>query len=419
MFTKYAGVTSNRPLRRSLVSYIVCETGDGFTAIALPLFVLERGGSAFEVGLTFAANISAATVAALFGGPLVDRFDRRTLVITSFALRAVLLLAAGFMPGTASVIGLAVLAGMLGAIDNPAMEAAVLEMAGDDVAQVSAVRNLGYSAASAVGPAVAGGFIAVTGAQTAILVNATTFVLALLLLARVREFDVSFAERRLAASGAPRRSLSRTIGSGFASIHSTPALRRYVYYCFFGMVAVAVALVTLPIYVLDTLEASEFAYGLTIAAYSVGCAVSLFFYGTRTLKNLERVLLVSGLLYGVTAIGVGAVAIVPLVVALRLVWGWAFGPEQIAGDVLVMRHTDRALLGRVYTAQGVFVRLGSVVGFLGAGSLITLLGARTTLVATGVFFTVLAFVFFARPALRANSVLEPEPTAATATPEVV
>jgi MFS family permease len=55
--------------------------GDAFALVALPLLVLEATGSVARMGQITAVNGAGALLAGLVAGPLVDRLDRRRLMI--------------------------------------------------------------------------------------------------------------------------------------------------------------------------------------------------------------------------------------------------------------------------------------------------------------------------------------------------
>lgn len=90
------------------------------------------------------------------------------------------------------------------------------------------------------------------------------------------------------------------------------------------MIGVAVALVALPVYLGRDLRFGDIGYGLALAAYAVGNALSLVYYGTKKFLRLHAALLVTALTYGVAAIGVGLVPFVVAIVFFRLLWGLCF-----------------------------------------------------------------------------------------------
>jgi MFS family permease len=64
--------------------------GDSFALIALPLLVLQATGSLARMGLLTAVGGAASVLAAVFAGALVDRVDRRRLLIACDLVRMVL-----------------------------------------------------------------------------------------------------------------------------------------------------------------------------------------------------------------------------------------------------------------------------------------------------------------------------------------
>ncbi|MCX4385750.1 MFS transporter [Micromonospora peucetia] len=191
-----------RPLwhDRNFGAYWVAQSlsaaGDSFAYIAVPLLVLHATGSVAQMGLLTAAAGAASVGAGIFGGILVDRYDRRTLMIAADLARLVLY----------SLIPLAWLGGpqiWLLFVVLPICEAAGMVF---QVAAVTAVRNLvdrpriteangrlqaTYAAAAVGGPLLAGVVSARFGPTAAIAINAASFALSAagLWLVRLRRPD--------------------------------------------------------------------------------------------------------------------------------------------------------------------------------------------------------------------------------------
>ena len=64
--------------------------------VALPLFVLERTGSAFSMSISFFLGFAPYTLAGPFAGSVVDRFSRRDLLVAANLLYGVTLFALPF-----------------------------------------------------------------------------------------------------------------------------------------------------------------------------------------------------------------------------------------------------------------------------------------------------------------------------------
>ncbi|MEW2379572.1 MFS transporter [Micromonospora sp. NPDC047812] len=159
--------------------------GDSFAYIAVPLLVLHATGSVAQMGLLTAAAGAASVGAGIFGGVLVDRYDRRKLMITADLARLVLygLIPLAWLGGPQVWLLFVVL---------PICEAAGMVF---QVAAVTAVRNLvdrpriteangrlqaTYAAAAVLGPLLAGVVSARFGPTAAIAINAASFALSAL-----------------------------------------------------------------------------------------------------------------------------------------------------------------------------------------------------------------------------------------------
>ncbi|PZF92916.1 MFS transporter [Micromonospora deserti] len=164
------------------VAQSLSAAGDSFAYLAVPLLVLHATGSVAQMGLLTAVAGAASVGAGIFGGVLVDRYDRRTLMIAADLARLVLY----------SLIPLAWLGGpqvWLLFVVLPICEAAGMVF---QVAAVTAVRNLvdrdriteangrlqaTYAAAAVGGPLLAGVVSARFGPTAAIAINAASFAL--------------------------------------------------------------------------------------------------------------------------------------------------------------------------------------------------------------------------------------------------
>jgi MFS family permease len=89
-----------RPLAVLLAANVISITGSSLTLMGVPWFVLQSTGSAADAGVVAFCAMLPAALAALAGGPVVDRVGRRRVSVVSdlvcgAAVGAVPLLAAG------------------------------------------------------------------------------------------------------------------------------------------------------------------------------------------------------------------------------------------------------------------------------------------------------------------------------------
>lgn len=175
---------------------LVSHTGTWMQNMAEAWLVLTLTHNGAAVGATFAFRFLPVLLFGLWGGAVVDRYDRRTILLITQSLQAVLAVALWVLVLTGvvqvwMVFGLAVALGCVTVVDQPAHHAFVEEMVGRDrlsnaVALNSAVGN----SARITGPAIAGLLIASVGEAWVFFVNAVSFVAVVVALLAMRTSDL-------------------------------------------------------------------------------------------------------------------------------------------------------------------------------------------------------------------------------------
>ena len=92
----------NPDLRNLWLGQVVSQLGDWFNAIALYSLLYELTGSATLIALVLVLQMLPAMVVSPVAGVVIDRFDRRTIMITADLVRGVVVLGLLFVrtPGT-------------------------------------------------------------------------------------------------------------------------------------------------------------------------------------------------------------------------------------------------------------------------------------------------------------------------------
>ena len=166
--------------------------GDRLTFVALPFAVLASGGGLSEVGFVAGAMTVPFLVFTLAAGVWADRLDRRRIMIASDAVRFLAQTLAGVLvvTGAAEWWHLALVALAYGAADaffQPAMYGLIPQLVTPGQLQsANALRGLTNAVGMIAGPALAGVLVLTVGPGGALLVDAGTFAVSILFLARLR-----------------------------------------------------------------------------------------------------------------------------------------------------------------------------------------------------------------------------------------
>lgn len=408
-------------LRRLTAAFLVNELGDGITSIVFPLAVYATTDSGVLTGLSFAAVRGAGLFGSPIGGVLADRFDRVAVLRASFVVRALLLGTALVVGREAVVLGCLLLVRIGGTVDNAAAEAAVREHAAERPRAVATIRKVATAVSWLVGPAVGGVLVSVLGVTPAIAVDLATFVAALALLARRPEPPPTVATTTAptpaasrptpspatppaarvpvdASSGpAPRDArgvIAFTVAdarAGLAHLRSHPDLRLVVASTTANALLVAALLTAAVVYLGGLAGAPEGAYGFAMASYATGSLAGLLVAGSIAWQApLATIVRRSLLVYGVVCVAGVVVPDWRVLAASWLLWGLAYGPEEIVSDVALVTHTAPTLLGRTYAGVTTAASAGQVVGAVVGGVLGDLVGPRILVAGLGATYVPLA-----------------------------
>jgi MFS family permease len=186
------GPLVERRYRLLFAATTITTLGDAVAGIALAFAVLDvHGARATDLGIVLATRQAANAAVLLFGGVLSDRLPRqRVLAIASLAQAGAQAATAGFvLSGHATVAILAGLQGAYGAgqgFVGPAELGLVPQtVSAERLQQANALRGMTRNLLFVLGPALGGAIVVAAGPGTALLIDACTFVLAALLLARI------------------------------------------------------------------------------------------------------------------------------------------------------------------------------------------------------------------------------------------
>ena len=181
---------TNADMRRVFLAQVISYLGDWFSFVAIIGLVDDLSGSKFLISLVMVAFSLPSFLASPIAGSMVDRFDRRRILVFVSIIQAVAAL--GLLLVGKDTIWLAFLAqstvSALAAVVGPATESAIPNIARNDEELRLANSLLGstWGVMLAVGAAVGGVFASVFGRDAAFIANGVSFALAAILFSRIK-----------------------------------------------------------------------------------------------------------------------------------------------------------------------------------------------------------------------------------------
>jgi MFS family permease len=346
----------NREFRRLYLASMISLGGDWFLLVALFGLVLDLTGSAVAVALLLAVQDLTYFFCSPAAGVLADRLDRRRLMVVADLARAVLCLGFLFVRSDSTVwVAYALLACMatFSAGFEPASAAALPNLVEDeDLSTANALSGSLWGTMLAVGAALGGIVTALLGRDTAIVVDAISFLGSAWLIFRIhRAFTVDVRETH----DSIRRASVETVRYARRD-HRVLALLAVK----FGWGMAGGVLVLIPVFAHDVYHAGDMAIGLLMAARGVGALVGPFAARSRLGPQDRRLFGVIGVALGVFGMGYALLGVVPgLLLALPAVAiaHLGGGAQWMLSTYGLQRIVPDHIRGRIFAFDGMLVTL--------------------------------------------------------------
>jgi MFS family permease len=180
----------NKGFRQLWLGQVVSQMGDWFNTIALYTIILNLTGSGRDIGLMMVARFLPSFVFGPLSGVLADRFSRRSIMIVSDLLRALVVLGFLFVRRADQlwilyVLTVAQLA--LSTFFEPAKTAVIPSIVSDrELVAANAISSVTWSVMLTLGAAVGGIVTGWFGSDVAFVLDAFTYLLSAALIARIR-----------------------------------------------------------------------------------------------------------------------------------------------------------------------------------------------------------------------------------------
>src|SRR5580698_8262388 len=279
--------------------------GTWMTRIATAWLVYRLTHSALLLGtVSFVGQIPTFLLAPL-AGVLIDRIDRRQVLVWTQALAMVQSLALAWLTLThriniPEVLALSVFQGAINAFDMPARQSFMVQMVEDraDLSNAIAINSSMVNLARLVGPSLAGLVIAATNEGWCFLIDGVSYIAVILSLLMMRV--PADAVKRVAASMLDQLKEGWTYVSNFAPIRTILLL--FALISLMGMPFV----VLMPVFAAQVLHGGAHTLGFLMGALGVGALTSaLSLVLRKSVRGLLKMIPIAAAVYGTGLVGFG------------------------------------------------------------------------------------------------------------------
>jgi MFS family permease len=344
-------------------------------------------GSALQLGLVTMVQVLPILLLSPVAGTATDRYGRKTQLVAAQLLNvppavvlAILVVTGRVEPWHLYVTGL--MASIVQVFQGPARQALVPESV-DRARLTNAIglNSIAFNVCRSIGPALAGGLIALLGAGGSYLVQAVIYVVTTLLTLQLRL--PNHAPHTVGAEFRRPDSFLASTGEGWAYILAHPTIRTTMLVAMMAQFLGMSFTTLLPVFARDVLGVGPAGQGLLLTGQGLGALCSAFLIASMGDSVPKGKLMIVGVaLYGLLELAFSTSHWFAVSIAVMFLLGVCHVAANALVQTIVQGHTAAAMRGRVIAAlqQNQVLML---VGGLLAGAAAAVWGAPVTVALMG------------------------------------
>ncbi len=393
-------------LRLLLSAGLVSLSGDWVLGVGLAYSVYALTGSTLASAATLLSSFVPQVLVGSFAGVFVDRWDRkRTMVVTN------LLLAVGLLPllvvsGADRIWLVYVVLAFESVVEvffAPAEQAFLPRVVADeDLVAANALNGQVRNLARLLGSGLGGVAAAVGGITAVAVVDAATFLVAALLIARIRESGKAVEPPEGEAAEVVRGRLGALMDEwrvGLRATWHTPVVRALIIFTLITSAGEGIMGTLFAPYVRHVLHSGAQVYGVITGVQAIGGILGGFLVAALHDRWSPVTMLAAGaVVFGLVDLAIFLYPLLwvsPWPAAVGMVLVGLPGAVTVVGfQTLLQRHTRDAERGRVMSLEMLAGSVTVVVGSLAAGLLGDRIGIMPVLAVQGGGYVVAGLLMF-------------------------
>jgi MFS family permease len=358
--------------------------GTWMTRIATSWLVYRLTKSALLLGTVgFAGQIPTFLLAPI-AGVLVDRIDRRKVLLWTQTMAMVQSLALAWLTLShritiGEVLALSAMQGVINAFDMPGRQSFMVKMVEDraDLSNAIAINSSMVNTARLIGPSLAGLLIAATNEGWCFLVDGISYiaVIASLLMMQLAPDQVQRATTSMVSQ----------LKEGWVYVAGSVPIRSIL--LLFALLSLMgwPFMVLMPVFAAQVLQGGAHTLGFLMGAVGVGSLISaLSLVMRRSVRGLSKMIPIAAIIFGVGLICFGLSDHLWLSMSMMLVTGFGMMQGMTASNTIVQTLVDENVRGRVMSYYTMAFVGMAPFGSLLAGALAHSIGAPRTVIVSGV-----------------------------------
>ena len=374
----------HRNFRRLWLAGLLSKTGSEISRIGFFLYLFHARESVLHLALLVAVKTLPGALAAPVAGWLVDRFDKRFLMVACDILQAVLLALMLRWPSFPMLYTVAALQSMLSAVFEPAKRAAIPQLV--PRRRLAAANGLEHSSGNLMmvfGPLLGAELFLNAGLTVTLWIDMLSFLASALLLTRL-----PLGTQR-SGDAVNLSSARNDIREGWDYLSRTPVVLHLAMLLFVSMVCGGLWVPLAPFFIQDFLGASDRLLGFQLAAFGLGGVLGGLMAARLTATAQFGVVLFFALLAEAVQMIVYSLVWDPAAsCAVLCAWGVAVSMIAVASHSLLQTHVEERFLGRVFALINQSENLAMLLAMGGAVLLQSRLASQGILLGAGLVYLI-------------------------------
>lgn len=385
--SRYLQLLRNNPNFAKLwASRVISLLGDWFNTIVLSALVNEySGGSGLAISLFLMARFMPALIIGPYAGVLVDRFNRKRLLILTDVLRTGIVLMYLLVLDAPDrlwlIYVLVVIQFTLSALFEPGQSALTPSLVRqEDLVLANTLGSITWSTMLAVG-AIIGAVVAdVAGSEAALIIDAATFLVSALLITRI------VVTPRTEDPGTDTISIARVTQTkddggfwqGIRYLRDNPTIAAVALVKGGGSIGNVDTLLTIfatQIFIMG--NEGKISLGILYSAFGFGAFLGpllLNRFHDDSIHQLRRLIVIGFLFSSLAWLFLGLAGSLLLVAVAMFVRGGGGSANWTYSSAILQKRVQDRYLGRVFSVDFAVFQLATVISTIAHGGIIDLMG---------------------------------------------
>jgi MFS family permease len=374
---------------------IISLIGSWMQTISQPWLAYKITNSPFLLSIVGALQFLPMLIFSLFIGALLDRFDKKKIIILTQSTLAVLALILSFLVFTKQIqywhiLIIALLQGFANAIDMPSRQSFMIQLLGKkDLMNGIALNSAIFNGARIVGPAVAGILMAKAGIEYCFFINAISFIPVIIGLFFIQPIIISDPVKS-------QNNILTDILNGLKYIfHDTTLLKTIISVTIVGTFVMNFN-VFVPVFAKTVLKQDEAGFGYLMSSMGIGSLLGALIMAAKSKNGPKNIFLTgSAFLVSIVFIIIGLNSNYILTAVFLAIAGCLTVSFMTTANSTIQLNSSDEFRSRVISVY-FLVNAGSTpIGNLIVGGLSDLFGIGLCFIIIGliVFILILALFF--------------------------